>query len=259
MTMLLRTLWRIEFEGRIFVSFTLAATVLGLSYRCFPNEPSVLELMGSAVGLAPAGALRLGYLCLALLFGLCSVVRMWAGSLLTPGRVMSFEIRTDLFCRQGPYHLVRNPIYWSDLWALTMIAACLPWPGLAMPVLFYLHYTSIICYEEAWLGSRYGQPYHAYMAEVPRLLPTPRSLLQWPQARKEFHLTPEGIRHNALWILLVPGMVVAAVTLRFPDALLIGFPAVVYWAVRHTILGVQQSPEASNGGVNSGPVPGRRP
>lgn len=255
MAKLLSKLWRIEFEGRIFVSFSIAATVMGLSFGIFPNEPSALALLGSVAGLAPEGGLRVGYACLAILFGLCSVVRMWAGSLLTPDRVMSFEIRTDLFSRQGPYRFVRNPIYWSDLSALTLIAGCLPWPGLVMPVLFYFHYVSIIRYEEASLGGRYGQPYHAYMSEVPRLLPTPRALLQWPQARREFHLTRDGVRHNALWMLLVPGMLVAAVTLNVSDALLIGLPAVVDWAVIHTIIGVQKRPEASSGVVHPRPAP----
>lgn len=256
MSSLVRTLWKIEFEGRIFVSFTIAATVIGLSYRIFPDQPSALQLLGAAVGLAPLEALRLGYASLALLFGLCSVVRMWAGSVLTPGRVMSFAIRTDLFSRRGPYRFVRNPIYWSDLWALTMIALCLPWPGLVMPVLFYLHYISIIRFEEASLGTRHGQPYLAYMAEVPRLLPTPRSLLRWPQAVREFHLTPTGARHNALWILLVPGMLVAAVTLDVSDAFLIGLPAVVDWAVLHTIIGVRKQADTANGGVTPGSANG---
>ena len=245
MSKLLSRLWRIEFEGRIAVSFTIAATVMGLSYRVFPDEPSALELMGSVVGLAPRDALRVGYGFLALLFSLCSVVRMWAGSLLTPDRVMSFEIQTDLFSRQGPYRLVRNPIYWSDLSALTLIAACLPWPALVMPVLFGLHYGSIIRYEEGALGKRYGQPYRAFMAEVPRILPTPRSLLQLPRALGEFHITPGGARHNALWILLVPGMIVAAATLTFSHAVLVGLPAVVDWAVIHTIIGVRKTPEVS--------------
>ena len=236
------TLWRIEFEGRIFVSFAIAATVMGLCYRVFPGEPSTLELLGSVAGLTPRDALRAGYAVLALLFGLCSVLRIWAGSLLTPERVMSFEIQTDLFNRQGPYRLVRNPIYWSDLWALTLISACLPWPGLAMPLLFSLHYMSIIRYEEASLAERHGEPYRAYMSEVPRLLPTPRSLRHWPQAWREFRLTRAGVRHNALWLLLVPGMLVSAVTLDLSHALLIGLPAVVDWAVVHTIIGRRPVP-----------------
>lgn len=255
----LRTLWRIEFEGRIFVSFTIAATVIGLSYRIFPDEPSALELIGSIVGLAPRDALRFGFAGLALLFGLCSVLRMWAGSLLTPGRVMSFAVRTDLFNKQGPYRLTRNPIYFSDLSALTLIAICLPWPGLAMPILFSAHYASIIRFEEESLARRFGLPYLAFMADVPRMVPTPRSLRHSPRAAGEFGLTPAGVRHNALWILLIPGMLVAAATLDFSDALLIGLPAVVDWAVVHTVIGVHRKPEVSNGGATPGAVSGGSP
>jgi len=259
MSRLSSRLWRMEFVGRIFVSFSIAAAVMGITYAAFPDEPSAVRIVGNLAGLAPETSLRIGYGLLALLVGLCSLVRMWAGSLLTPERVMAFEIQTDLFSTSGPYRFVRNPIYWADLTVETLIALCLPWPGLAMPVLFYLHYVSIVRYEEVTLASRYGQAYQAFMAEVPRLLPTPRSLARLPRALGEFHLSLTGVRHNALWVLLVPGMIVAAVTLEFTHAVLVGLPAVLDWAVIHTIIGVRKRPEGTSVAARFGPTAGRSP
>jgi protein-S-isoprenylcysteine O-methyltransferase Ste14 len=240
MSTLVSRLWKIEFEGRIFVSCSIAAAVVPTCLVGFPDLPSTLGFVGDWVGLPPEVTLRFGYGLLAVLFGLCALVRMWAGSLLTPERVMAFEVQTDAFIAKGPYRFVRNPIYWSDLSALTLLAVCLPWPGLVMPALFYLHYVSIICYEEAFLSTRYGEPYRQFMAEVSRLVPTFRSVTRLPQALKEFHITSNGARHNALFVLIIPGMIVSAATLNLTHALLIGLPSVLDWAVIHTIIGVRK-------------------
>lgn len=239
MTTAWQKLRKLEFEGRMFIALGLASAVLWLCYTWFQATPSLLEIGGRSVGQGADRVHRVGYPMVALLFGCCSLLRMWAGSLLTAPRVMSFAIRTDLFSRRGPYRLMRHPIYAADLSALTLIACCLPWPALVMPLAFAAHYASITRYEEALLRARHGAPYDAFLAEVPRLLPTLRSLRQWPWARREFHLTREGIRHNALWALLVPGMLVASRTGRFSDALFLGAPAVLDWALVHTRLGVR--------------------
>lgn len=259
MPTLRHALWRLEFEGRMFVSLAIAAVVMGASLLAFPAEPSALVLGGAALGLSSGAALRGGYVVLAAGFGLCSLVRMWAGSLLTPGRVMSFEVRADLFNAEGPYRLVRHPIYSSDLLALTLLSLCLPWPGLVMPALFYAHYASITRYEEAALARQQGPAYRAFTTEVPRLLPDSRAWRRWPQARQEWRLTREGVRYNALWLLLVPGMLVAAVTLRVTDALLIGLPALVDWVVLHIVLERRKGGGPSNGDLHPGPVTGGSP
>ena len=109
-----------------------------------------------------------------------------------------------------------------------------------MPVLFYLHYLSIIRYEEVSLRQRFGCVYAQYLAFVPRLIPTARSLPNVPIAVKEFRITQEGARHNALFVLFVPGFLLAAVTHEFLAAVVVGLPAVVDWAIVHTKIGKKQ-------------------
>jgi hypothetical protein len=98
----------------------------------------------------------------------------------------------------------------------------------------------IIQYEEIALSARYGEAYKKYSEEVPRLLPSPGRVSILPVALREFRLTPEGVRHNALYTLFVPGLCVAAFTQNFLHALFIGLPGVIDWAVIHTVIGTRK-------------------
>jgi hypothetical protein len=169
-----------------------------------------------------------------------SIVRMWAGTELTAARVMAFRVQVDEFHTSGPYRLVRNPIYLADFLAMCAFSLCLPTVALLMPVLFWIHYERLIIYEELSLASGFRESFAAYAATTPRLFPSWKSLGLLPVAIGEFRLSVEGIRHNALYLLFVPGFVAAACTGEFLLAALTGLPAVADWAIVHTKLGVRR-------------------
>jgi protein-S-isoprenylcysteine O-methyltransferase Ste14 len=237
MTTFTPQLKRLEFEARIFVSLGIVAAVTVPSLTLFSGQPPLIVMFGAILGTDAATAVRWGYTFVAAFLALCSILRMWAGSILTPERVMAFVVRVDKLNTEGPYRLVRNPIYLADFGAMCAFALCLPWVGVVMPFLFFVHYVNIIRYEEVSLFSRFGSAYEQYAREVPRLLPSPSALRHLPRALGEFRLTAEGLRHNALFVLFVPGFCVAALTHNFLHALLIGLPGVIDWAVIHTIIG----------------------
>lgn len=240
MSTLAAKLKKSEFEARIFVSLGIVAVVTLPSLLLFRDTPSLFVIAGALLGADAGTALSWGYGIVAAFLAVCSIFRMWAGSILTPERVMAFKIQVDKLNTEGPYRIVRNPIYLADLSAMCAFALCLPWVGLVMPVLFYFHYVRIIQYEEVSLSARYGEAYREYSAEVPRLLPSPTRIAIVPAALREFRLTPSGFRHNALFILFVPGMFVAAFTQNFLHALVIGLPGVIDWAVIHTVIGTRK-------------------
>ncbi len=239
MSMSSARLKRSEFEGRIFVSFGIVGAVTIPALALFGDAPTPIALVGALVGADAPGAVSRGYGLVAAFLALCSLFRMWAGSVLTPDRVMAFKVQIDTLTREGPYRIVRNPIYLADLSAMSAFALCLPWVGLIMPVLFYLHYVRIIGYEEDAFAGRFGGEYERYAAEVPRLLPSLRRTAVLPAALREFSLTPAGVRHNALFVLFIPGMCVAAYTQNFLHALIIGLPGLIDWAVIHTVIGTR--------------------
>jgi protein-S-isoprenylcysteine O-methyltransferase Ste14 len=240
MSTLAAQLKRTEFEARIFVSLGIVTLIALPSLLFFKNAPSLFVLTGAFFGADASTAMQYGYGIVGAFLAVCSLFRMWAGSILTPERVMAFKVQVDKLHTEGPYRIVRNPIYLADLSAMCAFALCLPWVGIIMPVLFCFHYVRIIQYEEVSFSVPYGEEYERYSVEVPRLLPSLRRLAILPVALREFRLTPNGFRHNALFVLFVPGMFIAAFTQNFLYALIIGLPGVIDWAVIHTVIGTRK-------------------
>jgi hypothetical protein len=152
---------------------------------------------------------------------------------------MAFKVQTDALIKTGPYILSRNPIYLSDLISISGFSLCLSPVGLIMPILFYIHYSQIIKYEEKSLRSNFGKNYVEYFEKIPRLLPTLRSIKYFVPEIKNVEITKDGFRHNALYLLFIPGLIVSSFTLEFYYTLIIGIPALIDWAIIHTKIGLK--------------------
>lgn len=229
---------KFEFEFRIFISFGLVILISAISFSVFADVPENSVALGGLLGIPASRSCALGFLAAALFAAGASFLRIWSGSVLTSKRMMSFEIKTDALFSSGPYQLVRNPIYLADLIAFTGFALCLPPTGLLLPALLFLHYTQLIAYEEISLRREFGRDYATYQSRVPRLLPGFGSLKRLGAALKDLTVTRDGIRHNALYLLFIPGFVLAAATGKLVWAVAVGLPAVVDWAIVHTKIGV---------------------
>ncbi|MEE9289031.1 MAG: DUF3419 family protein, partial [Bacteroidota bacterium] len=141
---------------------------------------------------------------------------------------------------EGPYELVRNPIYLADFWAICGFAMCLPPVGMLLPGLFYVHYLQLIKYEEESLSKQFSRQFRSYVSRVPRLIPSPASLRNVLRSSKDFQVNRDGFRHNALFVLFIPGFILAAFTHEFLHAVLIGLPGVIDWAIIHTRIGISK-------------------
>lgn len=227
-----------EFEMRIFVSLAIVAAVCCICVLLFRETASLIVTIAGVAGMEADTARRAGFLLLAACMGFISLLRMWAGTELSARRVMAFRVQTDRLETSGPYLFVRNPIYLADFLAICAFTFCLPPAGLAMPVLFYLHYTRLIFFEERSLEAGRQQRYEAYRNAVPRLVPNRGSFAAFPRAVAGFRLSREGIRHNALYALFIPGFLAAAWYDDFLPAVVIGIPGVLDWAIIHTRIGV---------------------
>ena len=230
-------LLRREFELRILVSLGIVAVVCAVSALFTPRMPSTMVLLGGLAGAGPDAVRRWGFVLLALVMTLVSLLRMWAGTELTAHRVMAFRVQVDEFHTRGPYRLVRNPIYLADFIAMCAFSLCLPPVALVMPLLFGVHYGRLITFEEISLSSGFRERFQSYAACTPRLFPACSSTGPIREALGEFYLSREGIRHNSLYVLFIPGFIAAAWTREFLAAALIGLPAVADWAIVHTRLG----------------------
>lgn len=230
---------KIEFEARIFVSFSIVIITCLISLIFFngyeKNYITILRLFGIEE------YSYFMFLFVAVLFVFISLLRMWAGSLLSSKTVMSFKVQSDSLIIDGPYFLVRNPIYFSDLLALTVFSLFLPLSGLIMPVLFYLHYIQLIKYEEESFRKNKSFEYQDYVKNIPRLIPNFKSILSFVKQKPKICLNKDGIRHNALFTLFIPGFIAGYFTDSFLITAIIGIPAVVDWAIVHTKIGLPKS------------------
>jgi S-adenosylmethionine-diacylglycerol 3-amino-3-carboxypropyl transferase len=244
---------RLEFENRIFISLSIVLVISLLSFLVFRGEITSIEIIGSWIGLPGIASIRYGYYLVALVVLLASIVRMWAGSILSSRTVMAFKIQNNHFEVSGPYNFVRNPIYFADLLAFTALSFCLRPIGLLIPILIYLHYTQLIRYEEEKLKNKFGKTYEEYISSTPSILPGFAQVKKMFKVPLNFEINFDGFRHNAQYVLFIPGLIVSAYTGNFLYAVLIGLPAVIDWAVIHTIIGL--APESK---TNDHTVPKRK-
>ena len=103
---------------------------------------------------------------------------------------------------------------------------------------FFLHYNSLIKYEEVSLNKNFREQYRDYITSVPRLMATPKSIYRFIHSTKHLSINRDGFRHNALYLLFIPGFIIAAITNHFSHALVVGIPGLVDWAIVHTRIGL---------------------
>jgi protein-S-isoprenylcysteine O-methyltransferase Ste14 len=117
-----------------------------------------------------------------LIFGiLCAFaaafLRTWAAAYLDSSVVQSASMHGDQIVAAGPYRFLRNPLYLSISIHTLALALLMPPSGAIFSIILICFFQlRLIAGEEAFLTTKLGEPYLAYRAKVPSLLPalTPR-------------------------------------------------------------------------------------
>jgi protein-S-isoprenylcysteine O-methyltransferase Ste14 len=130
-----------------------------------------------------------------LLFGIvCALtgafLRTWGTAYLGPSIVHDNAMHGEGVVAAGPYRYVRNPLYLGTFIHTLALALLMPPSGAIFCILAIgIFQLRLIAAEESFLTTKLGEPYLAYCAKVPRLLPalTPRvptstSEPKWPLA-----------------------------------------------------------------------------
>lgn len=110
--------------------------------------------------------------------------------------------------RSGPYAWVRNPLYVGNILLWTGVGV-IAWPTvMALLPAMLLHYGLIVRWEERTLSRALGDPYRAYLREVPRWLPRP------PAAPTGGRWSPSRALRTERGTLLVLALVLAGLVAR---------------------------------------------
>jgi protein-S-isoprenylcysteine O-methyltransferase Ste14 len=129
-----------------------------------------------------------------------AVMRVWGTAYLGESIVNHARMQAGTVMAAGPYRYVRNPLYVGAWFMVAAMAFLMPASGaLVCMVLLSVFLTRLIFGEEAFLAGELGEPYNAYRAAVPRLIPRLRSPLPRLQTRPSWlrsvlaELNPIGV------------------------------------------------------------------
>jgi protein-S-isoprenylcysteine O-methyltransferase Ste14 len=108
-----------------------------------------------------------------------AMMRIWGTAYLGSAIVQSANMQAEGIMADGPYRFVRNPLY-LGLWCMVLALALMMPPTGALFAIFVetIFLLRLIFGEEAFLTQQLGEPYRAYLAQVPRLAPRLRTTIR---------------------------------------------------------------------------------
>ena len=117
-------------------------------------------------------------------------LRTWGTAYLSPSVVQNSALHGEGIIEAGPFRYVRNPLYLGNFIHTFALALLMPPSGAIFCILAIgIFQLRLIAAEESFLTAKLGEPYTAYRAKVPRLVPAltrrvPASTMQpkWPLA-----------------------------------------------------------------------------
>ena len=102
-------------------------------------------------------------------------LRTWGSAYLGADVMRDTSMRSDAVVADGPYRYTRNPLYVGSWLNLLALALLMPASGAVFAIVgLIVFHLRLIFSEEAFLREKLGEPYAAYLAKVPRILPALR-------------------------------------------------------------------------------------
>jgi protein-S-isoprenylcysteine O-methyltransferase Ste14 len=131
---------------------------------------AVLLSKGGAMSIAAAFNLLLAVAIVCALAG--AWLRTWGSAYLGADVMRDTSMRSDGVVADGPYRYVRNPLYLGSWLNLLALALLMPASGAVFAIVMLIGFhLRLVFSEEAFLREKLGEPYAAYCARVPRILP----------------------------------------------------------------------------------------
>lgn len=208
-----------EFEFRH--RFWVIVLIFFVAFGCYTFEPvnAVEWVLKTRLfsGLTPGRVSRIAAIHLifavgAFLVGAAALVRTWGTAYLDNEVVRDRVIHTDRLVADGPYRYVRNPLYLGSVLLAVGLAPMAPPIGSVVVVVGMVALTlRLIGREEPFLLEKQGDAYRAFLARVPRLIPSLRPRTPAGDARPRWGQALAG----EMWIwFLFGGSAAFAVTLN---------------------------------------------
>jgi protein-S-isoprenylcysteine O-methyltransferase Ste14 len=131
---------------------------------------AVLLSKGGAMSIAAAFNLLLAAAIMCAFAG--AWLRTWGSAYLGADVMRDTSMRSDGVVADGPYRTMRNPLYLGSWLNLLALALLMPASGAVFAIVMLIGFhLRLIFSEEAFLRTKLGEAYCAYLAKVPRILP----------------------------------------------------------------------------------------
>jgi len=202
-----------EFRHRWWV-FTFLFLVAFFAYSLDPvnSGAAIAGWIAKRQGAVTDNAYRLVFGFGALLLIVTACLRTWGTAYLQAAVMRDSRVHTEKLLADGPYRHVRNPLYLGNILMAVGIGLMASRLGFLILLLGMVVFViRLLMREESELERAQGQPYRAYCAVVPRLLP---SLLPRVPSAGNVPRWAEGLRAELMSWLLALAMAVFAVTLN---------------------------------------------
>jgi protein-S-isoprenylcysteine O-methyltransferase Ste14 len=176
-----------EFKNRAMVFGLIFAFTFPL-YALDPQNATaaLANWLGSRLHLDADIVVRWLFAIATLLVIVGALIRTWASAYLHAEVVYAAKVNADSLVADGPYRLVRNPLYLGNIFMILGMGAMMSRLGFLVALVAMI----VFCYrlilrEEAELRSNQGEQYEIYQRAVPRLFPSlwPRTASAGRQAR----------------------------------------------------------------------------
>jgi len=148
----------------------------------------------------------------AVLLMVAALIRTWASAYLHAGVVYAADVKTESLVADGPYRLVRNPLYFANVLMGIALGAMMSRGGFFVAVVAMVVFNyRLIFREESELQGTQGERYEAYRKAVPRLWPA-----LWPQIAASGRAAKwgEGFKAESWYWGMAAALVAFAITLK---------------------------------------------
>jgi len=202
-----------EFTNRALLFGLIFAFSFPLYFLDHQNSTAAFaSWLGSRLQRDPDLVARLLFAFAAILLIVAALLRTWASSYLRARVVYAAELKTDSLVADGPYRLVRNPLYFANVLMVIGMGAMMSRTGFVVAVVAMLVFSyRLILREEAGLQASLGKQYEGYSKAVPRLWPSlwPRLASAGGQAK-----WTEGFKAESWYWGFAAALLTFAITLK---------------------------------------------
>jgi protein-S-isoprenylcysteine O-methyltransferase Ste14 len=162
-----------EFKNRALV-FGLIFAAGFCAYGLDPQMAAAVfsNRLGAATGKNPDAIARSVLAFAAVVLFLFALVRTWASAYLQASIVYASHVKSDSLVADGPYRLVRNPLYFANVLMSIGLGLLMSRTGLVIVIAAMVAFCyRLIFREEDQLLASQGERFRQYRSAVPRLWP----------------------------------------------------------------------------------------